>query len=94
MMSKTALVAGIERSSFDGGLVGCMPVRSVSLADACQMPLRIAIRNEDGEIYRVIGANGSEDFFQALSQLTALNFFDELSDPDRPGDGYHAIFVR
>jgi hypothetical protein len=92
-MSKTALVSGVGTSSFDSGLVIKMRLRSAALRIARQMPLLIAIRNEQGEIYRVIGTSGSGEFFKLMALLDALDFFDELSDPDLPGGGYHAIFL-
>jgi hypothetical protein len=93
-MKSTALVSNVEKSSFDGGLVSAVSARSVAFNIAAAMSLRIAIRNEDGDIYRVIGINDSDDFFLTVRQLVALNFFDELSDEDQPGNGYHAIFIR
>ncbi|MFT5643566.1 MAG: hypothetical protein ACI83P_001113 [Janthinobacterium sp.] len=54
--------------------------------------LIVGIRNEAGDIYRLIGATKHNSFTNAIEELLDLGLVDELQDADTPQDGYDAIF--
>ena len=54
--------------------------------------LVIGIRNEAGELYRLIGATKHNSFTNAVEELMDLDLVDELEDADNPQDGCDAIF--
>jgi hypothetical protein len=54
--------------------------------------LIVGVRNEDGEIYRLIGASTHRSFMNAVEELFDLDLVDELEDVDDPVEGCDAIF--
>jgi hypothetical protein len=52
----------------------------------------IGVRNEAGDIYRLIGAAKVNSFMNAVEELIDLGLVDELQDTEEPKDGYDAIF--
>jgi hypothetical protein len=56
--------------------------------------LLIGIRNEDGEIYRLIGATKHNSFTNAVEELEDLELVDELGDVEGTVEGCDAIFAE
>jgi hypothetical protein len=52
----------------------------------------IGVRNDDGEIYRLIGATKVNSYNNAVEELEDLGLVDELKDAEAPQDGWDAIF--
>jgi len=52
----------------------------------------IGVRNEDGEIYRLIGASKKNSFMNAVEELFDLGLVDELEDTEETKEGCDAIF--
>jgi hypothetical protein len=52
----------------------------------------IGVRNEAGEIYRLIGATKVNSFMNAAEELIDLGLVDELQDTEEPKEGCDAIF--
>lgn len=50
------------------------------------------MRNEDGEIYRLIGATKHNSFMNAIEELFDLGLVDELQDTEGTREGCDAIF--
>lgn len=89
---KTTLLEGAKPAKFDKHIIGNI-LLDVSTPDLVrQEKLIIGIRNEDGEIYRLIGATKHNSFMNAVEELFDLGLSDELQDTETPQDGCDAIF--
>lgn len=91
-MLKTALLEGVSPAEFDKQITGNLLLESTT-ADTVRMEkLLIGIRNEDGEIYRLIGATKHNSFTNAVEELEDLELVDELGDVEGTVEGCDAIF--
>ena len=89
---KTTLLEGMTPAKFDKHIIGNL-LLNVSTPDIVrQEKLLIGIRNEDGEIYRLIGATKPNSYINAIEELFDLGLVDELEDTDGTQDGCDAIF--
>jgi hypothetical protein len=68
----TALIAGRDVSIADGWIVAALELTEVDLKLVFRAPKLIGLRNEKGEIYRVIGTTGMSQFLEAFVQLSDL----------------------
>jgi hypothetical protein len=57
-----------------------------------QEKMLIGVRNEDGDIYRLIGATKVNSFMNAVEELFDLGLVDELQDTEEIREGCDAIF--
>ncbi len=57
-----------------------------------QEPMLIGVRNEAGEIYRLIGATKLNSYMNAVEELFDLGLADELENTEEPKEGCDAIF--
>ncbi len=82
----------MKPSKFDKDIIGNL-LLNVSTPDIVrQEKMLIGIRNEAGEIYRLIGATKINSFMNAVEELFDLGLVDELQDTDGTQDGCDAIF--
>ncbi|MES2259802.1 MAG: hypothetical protein V4724_14870 [Pseudomonadota bacterium] len=89
---KTTLLEGKKPAKFDKHIIGNL-LLNVSTPDVVrQEKLLIGIRNEDGEIYRLIGATKHNSFMNAIEELFDLGLVDELQDTEGTLEGCDAIF--
>lgn len=89
---KTTLIDGVKPAKFDKHIIGNLLLNQATEDEVRMEKLLIGIRNEDGEIYRLIGATKPNSFMNAVEELGELDLIDELKDYDDPQDGYDAIF--
>lgn len=89
---KTTLLEGHKPAKFDKHIIGNLLLNVASPDEVRQEKLLIGVRNEDGEIYRLIGATKPNSFINAVEELADLGLVDELQDTDTAQDGYDAIF--
>ncbi|MEB0012593.1 hypothetical protein QN379_18200 [Glaciimonas sp. Gout2] len=89
---KTTLIATQQIGKFDAEILNKLKPHSLEISAVRKERMIIGIRNEQGEIYRVIGVTGLTLFMDAIYQLVELNMIDELEALDHPQDGYDAIF--
>ncbi|MFC0170657.1 hypothetical protein ACFFKC_21540 [Pseudoduganella danionis] len=89
---KTTLIAGVKPAKFDKHIIGNLLLNQATEDEVRMEKLLIGVRNEDGEIYRLIGATKPNSFMNAVEELGELDLIDELKDYDDPQDGYDAIF--
>ncbi|MYM40417.1 hypothetical protein [Duganella qianjiadongensis] len=89
---KTTLIDGVKPAKFDKHIIGNLLLNPATEDEVRMEKLLIGIRNEDGEIYRLIGATKPNSFMNAVEELGELDLIDELKDYDDPQDGYDAIF--
>ena len=89
---KTTLLEGKKPAKFDKHIIGNLLLNVATPDVVRQEKLLIGIRNEDGEIYRLIGATKHNSFMNAVEELFDLGLIDELQDAETPQDGCDAIF--
>jgi hypothetical protein len=91
-MLKTTLLDGIKPAKFDKQITGNLLLENTSAELVRKEKLLIGIRNEDGEIYRLIGATKHNSFTNAVEELEDLELVDELGDVEGTVEGCDAIF--
>ena len=89
---KTCLLDGKKPAKFDKHIIGNLLLNVASEDETRKEKMLIGIRNEDGEIFRLIGATKVNSFMNAVEELFDLGLSDELKDTEEPKDGYDAIF--
>jgi hypothetical protein len=89
---KTTLLEGKKPAHFDKHIIGNLLLNVATPDEVRQEKLLIGVRNEDGEIYRLIGATKHNSFMNAIEELFDLGLTDELQDSDEIRDGCDAIF--
>ena len=89
---KTALIAGQKVAGFDKYITGNLLLDDAPLDDVKAEAMVIGIRNEDGAIYRLIGAGKMKNFMNAVEELSDLGLLDELQDSKTNKDGCDSIF--
>jgi len=91
-MLKTTLLDGIKPAAFDKQITTNLLLENTT-ADVVRMEkLLIGVRNEDGDIYRLIGATKHNSFTNAVEELEDLELVDELGDVEGTVEGCDAIF--
>ncbi|AKU23575.1 MULTISPECIES: hypothetical protein [unclassified Massilia] len=91
-MLKTTLLAGIAPAKFDKHIVSNLLLENGTEDAVRQEKLLIGVRNEDGAIYRLIGATKHNSFMNAVEELFDLGLSDELEDVEGTQEGCDAIF--
>ncbi|WP_020656228.1 hypothetical protein [Massilia niastensis] len=89
---KTSLIEGKKPAHFDKHIIGNLLLDVAPLDEVKQEKMQIGVRNEAGEIYRLIGATKLNSFMNAVEELFDLGLVDELQDTEEPKDGCDAIF--
>ena len=89
---KTTLLDGVTPAQIDKHIIGNLLLNVSTPDDVRKEKLIIGIRNEDGDIYRLIGAMRHHNFMNAIEELQDLGLVDELQDSDDTQDGCDAIF--
>jgi hypothetical protein len=89
---KTALLEGKKPAHFDKHIIGNLLLDVASPDEVLKEKMLIGVRNEAGEIYRLIGATKLNSFMNAVEELFDLGLVDELQDTEEPKDGCDAIF--
>jgi hypothetical protein len=91
-MLKTTLLEGVKPAKFDKQITANLLLETTSVEAVRKEKLLIGIRNEDGEIYRLIGATKHNSFTNAVEELEDLELVDELGDVEGTVEGCDAIF--
>lgn len=89
---KTTLLEGKKPAHFDKHIIGNLLLDVAPVDEVRQEKMLIGVRNEAGEIYRLIGAAKVNSFMNAVEELFDLGLVDELQDTEESRDGYDAIF--
>jgi hypothetical protein len=89
---KTSLIEGKKPAHFDKHIIGNILLDVAPLDEVKQEAMLIGIRNEAGEIYRLIGATKLNSFMNASEELLDLGLVDELQDLEEQKEGCDAIF--
>lgn len=92
MSLKTTLLEGYAPAKFDKQITGNLLLSEEPADDVRKEKLLIGIRNEDGDIYRLIGATKHNSFMNAIEELFDLDLVDELQDTEGTREGCDAIF--
>jgi hypothetical protein len=91
---KTSQLTGVPASKFDKHIIGNLLLNVDSTDEVRKEKMIIGVRNEKGEIYRLIGATKLNSYMNAIEELVDLGLVDELQESDGPQDGYDAIFSK
>ena len=89
---KTTLLDGFTPAKFDKHIIGNLLLNVATPDEVRQEKMLIGVRNEDGDIYRLIGATKVNSFMNAVEELFDLGLVDELQDIEETVDGCDAIF--
>lgn len=89
---KTSLLDGKKPAKFDKHIIGNLLLDVATPDEVRQEKMIIGVRNEDGDIYRLIGATKINSFMNAVEELFDLGLVDELQNTETPQDGCDAIF--
>jgi hypothetical protein len=89
---KTALLEGKKPAHFDKHIIGNLLLDVATPDEVREEQMLIGVRNEAGEIYRLIGATKLNSFMNAVEELFDLGLVDELQDTEEPKEGCDAIF--
>ena len=89
---KTALLEGKQPAHFDKHIIGNILLDVTPPEEVMKEKMLIGVRNEAGDIYRLIGATKVNSFMNAVEELIDLGLVDELQDTEEPKDGCDAIF--
>jgi len=92
LILKTTLLDGFTPAKFDKHIIGNLLLDVASVDDVRKEKMLIGVRNEEGDIYRLIGATKVNSFMNAVEELGDLGLVDELQNTEEPKDGYDAIF--
>lgn len=91
-MLKTALLEGVKPAKFDKHITKNLLLDVASPHEVRAEKMLIGVRNESGEIYRLIGATKLNSYMNAVEELFDLELVDELQDVEETRDGCDAIF--
>ncbi|QYF95504.1 hypothetical protein KY495_10335 [Massilia sp. PAMC28688] len=91
---KTTLLDGITPAKFDKHIIGNLLLNVATPDEVRKEKMLIGVRNEAGEVYRLIGATKVNSFNNASEELVDLGLVDELIDSEEPQDGFDAIFKQ
>ena len=89
---KTSLIEGKKPAHFDKHIIGNILLDVAPLDEVREEAMLIGVRNEAGEIYRIIGATKLNSFMNATEELLDLGLVDELQDNEEQKEGCDAIF--
>ena len=89
---KTSLIDGKKPAHFDTHIIGNILLDVAPLDEVQQEPMLIGVRNEAGEIYRLIGAAKLNSYMNAVEELIDLGLLDELENLEEQKEGCDAIF--
>lgn len=89
---KTTLLEGKKPARFDKHIIGNILLDVATEEEVRQHKMLIGVRNEAGEIYRLIGAAKLNNFMNAVEELIDLGLVDELQDTEELKEGCDAIF--
>lgn len=89
---KTALIDGKRIAKFDKNIIGNLLLNDATPENVREEKMIIGIRNEAGEIYRIIGATKLTSYMNAVEELFELGLTDELQDADGTRFGCDSIF--
>jgi hypothetical protein len=89
---KTSLLDGKSPAKFDKHIIGNLLLDVATPDEVRKEKMLIGVRNEDGEIYRLIGATKINSFMNAVEELDDLGLVNELQDTEGTQEGCDAIF--
>lgn len=91
-MLKTSLLDGVQPASFDSQITGNLLLEEATPDEVRAEKMLIGVRNEDGDIYRLIGATKVNSYMNAVEELDDMELVDELQDIEETREGCDAIF--
>lgn len=86
----TKIIKGKSPLANDGDIVAALGKNTVRALGGKRM--LIGVRNDAGEIYRTVKADGVDAFLAAVSIFESLGLVNELQNLTSVRDGFNAIF--
>lgn len=90
-MNTTALIGGVISSNFDGDLVGKIPMQFEKIAMVREKDWVIAVGNQYGDIYRLIGVDSEVELNDVVEVLRKLYLVRNSSHIPQRGIKYHTV---
>jgi len=87
----TKIIKGKRPLAHDADLLAALGKNTVRSLGGKRM--LIGVRNEAGEIYRTVKADGIDSFLAAVSIFEGLGMVNELPNLTSVHDGFNAIFL-
>ncbi|MFS8981251.1 hypothetical protein PO002_44010 [Cupriavidus necator] len=94
MPLKSFLFLGKAIPAYDEEIVMALKLTVAELSLVHEEWMQLGIRNEVGDLYRVVGVTGDIEWVQALVTMRLLGYVDELAGCLRPKEGCDVIFSR
>lgn len=88
---KTFLIERKQPAVFDPVLLCTSKMTPATLAEVWSENLVLGIRNEQGDIYRVIGVSTLQTFLLLIQNVRRLGYEDDMVDATETGQGLDAI---
>jgi len=87
----TTLIEGKPLAEFDATVLHAMNLIPPTPPAVSAERLLVGIRNEHGDVYRVIRVSGLSNFLSLIGKLHDLGFTDELAESYGDKQGFDAI---
>ena len=87
----TTLIEGKELAEFDAIVLNAINLIPSTPKTVSAERLLVGIRNEHGDVYRVIRVSGLNNFFDLIGKLRDLGFIDEFAEAYGDKQGFDAI---
>jgi hypothetical protein len=87
----TTLIEGKQLAEFDSAVLNAINLMPPTARTVSAERLLVGIRNEHGDVYRVIKVSGLNNFLDLIGKLRELGFMDELAEAYGDKQGFDAI---
>jgi hypothetical protein len=87
----TTLIEGKQLAEFDAAVLNTINLMPSAAQTVSAERLLVGIRNEHGDVYRVIKVSGLNNFLDLIGKLRDLGFKDELAEAYGDKEGFDAI---
>ncbi|MET0962172.1 MAG: hypothetical protein ABWY05_05045 [Noviherbaspirillum sp.] len=90
----TTLIEGKQRAEYDAAVLKAMTLAPPALQSVSAERLLVGIRNEQGDVYRVIRISGLGNFLALIGKLRELGFSDEFAEASGDKEGFDVVVAR
>ncbi|MBP0624722.1 hypothetical protein [Cupriavidus consociatus] len=80
--------------SFDTEVVKALELRVADLRSVHREWMQLGIRNETGQLYRIVGVAGGNAWLETLDVMRMLGFVNELDGSRKSTEGCDTIFFQ
>jgi hypothetical protein len=87
----TTLIEGKQPAEFDAIVLNTINLIPPTPQTVSAERLLVGIRNEHGDVYRIIRVSGLNNFLELIGKLRDLGFIDEFAEACGDKQGFDAI---